>query len=110
MNGIIISNHGGRQVDGSVSTLDCLPEIAKVANKKVPVLVDGGVRGGADIFKALALGADAVCIGRPYAYGLAIAGEEGVYEVIRNFMADFELTMALSGCRTVDEIGRNNLQ
>lgn len=109
VNGIIVSNHGGRQVDGAVATLDSLPDIAKVINKKIPVFVDGGIRGGADMFKALALGADAVCIGRPYAYGLAIAGEEGVFEVIRNFMADFELTMALSGCRNVKEIGKQSL-
>lgn len=110
VNGIIVSNHGGRQVDGGIATIDALPNIVKVINKKVPVLVDGGIRGGADMFKALALGADAVCIGRPYAYGLAIAGENGVYEVLRNFMADFELTMALSGCRSVTEIGKHNLQ
>lgn len=110
INGLIISNHGGRQVDGGIATLDALPDIANVINKKIPLLVDGGIRGGADMFKALALGADAVCIGRPYAWGLAIGGEEGVYEVIRNFMADFELTMALSGCRNVKEIGKHNLR
>jgi lactate 2-monooxygenase len=110
INGIIISNHGGRQVDGSVSTLDMLPKIVEVVNNKIPVLIDGGIRGGADMFKALALGAKAVCIGRPYAYGLAIAGELGVYEVLRNFMADFELTMALSGCSSVTEISSSNLQ
>ncbi|HEX8061348.1 MAG TPA: lactate 2-monooxygenase [Cyclobacteriaceae bacterium] len=104
MNGVIISNHGGRQVDGAVATLDVLPKIADVVKKRIPVLLDGGVRGGADMFKAIALGADAVCIGRPYAYGLAIAGETGVYEVIRNFMADFEFTMALSGCKNVNDI------
>jgi len=110
INGIIVSNHGGRQVDGAVATLDVLPRIADVVKKRIPVLLDGGVRGGADMFKALALGADAVCIGRPYAYALAIAGELGVYHLIRNFMADFELTMALSGCKSVGEIGRANLQ
>ncbi|MFN7435877.1 MAG: alpha-hydroxy-acid oxidizing protein, partial [Bacteroidota bacterium] len=102
--GIIVSNHGGRQVDGSIGTLQALPAIAKAVNKQVPILLDGGVRGGADMFKALALGATAVCIGRPYAYGLAIAGQRGVYEVLRHFMADFELTMALAGCRSVSEI------
>jgi lactate 2-monooxygenase len=109
VDGIIISNHGGRQVDGSVSTLGVLPKIADVVNNKIPVMIDGGIRGGADMFKALALGAKAVCIGRPYAYGLAIAGEQGVYEVLRNFMADFELTMALSGCKNVKEVSRANL-
>jgi len=109
MNGIVISNHGGRQVDGAVATLDVLPKIADVVKKRVPVLLDGGVRGGADMFKAVALGADAVCIGRPYAYGLAIAGEQGVYEVIRNFMADFEFTMALSGCKNIKDISNFSL-
>jgi lactate 2-monooxygenase len=110
MDGIIISNHGGRQVDGGVGTLDCLPEIAAATKGKIPVLVDGGIRGGADMFKAIALGASAVCIGRPYAYGLAIAGEEGVYQVIRNFMSDFELTMALAGCKNISEIGTHTLK
>jgi lactate 2-monooxygenase len=109
VNGIIISNHGGRQVDGGVATLDMLPKIVDVVKKRIPLLIDGGIRGGADMFKAIALGADAVCIGRPYAYGLAIAGETGVYHVIRNFMADFELTMALAGCKNISEISRENL-
>ncbi len=109
VNGIIVSNHGGRQVDGGAATLDCLPEVARVTRGKIPVLVDGGIRGGADMFKAIALGASTVCIGRPYAYGLAIAGEEGVYQVLRNFMSDFELTMALSGCKSINEIGPQSL-
>jgi lactate 2-monooxygenase len=109
MNGIVISNHGGRQVDGAVATLDVLPKIAEVVKKKIPLLLDGGIRGGADMFKAIALGADAVCIGRPYAYGLAIAGEIGVYEVIRNLMADFEFTMALSGCKDIKDISNFKL-
>jgi lactate 2-monooxygenase len=104
MNGIIVSNHGGRQVDGSISTIEALPHITAAVSGRIPVLLDGGVRGGSDIFKALALGASAVCIGRPYAYGLAINGSQGVYEVIRNFAADFELTMALAGCSTLKEI------
>jgi lactate 2-monooxygenase len=105
MDGIIISNHGGRQVDGAVSTMQMLPSIAKVIAGKIPLILDSGVRGGADAFKAIALGADAVCIGRPYAYGLAVAGEQGVYEVLKNFITDFELTMGLAGCRSVQEIG-----
>lgn len=104
MNGIIVSNHGGRQVDGSVATLDALPKIAEVIQNKIPVLLDSGVRGGADIFKAIALGATAVCIGRPYVYGLTIAGEEGVCQVMQNMIADFELTMGLSGCKNISEI------
>jgi lactate 2-monooxygenase len=104
MDGLIISNHGGRQVDGSIATLDALPGIGEVVQNKVPVLLDSGIRGGADVFKALALGAKAVCIGRPYVFGLAIAGELGVYEVLRNLMADFELTMGLSGCKNISQI------
>ncbi len=107
--GIVISNHGGRQVDGSISTLQALPGIAAAVSGKIPVMIDGGIRGGADMFKAIALGATAVCIGRPYAYGLAVNGTTGVYEVIRNFAADFELTMALAGCRSVKEITRDSL-
>jgi len=106
MNGIIVSNHGGRQVDGSISTLEALPSIVKTVQEKIPVLMDSGIRGGADIFKSLALGATAVCLGRPYVYGLALAGEQGVKEVLQNTLADFELTMALAGCKNVSEITR----
>ena len=104
MNGIIVSNHGGRQVDGAISALEALPAIVEAVGDKVPVLMDSGVRGGADIFKALALGAKAVCIGRPYVYGLTIGGQQGVMEVMRNLLADFDLTMGLAGCRSVSEI------
>ncbi len=109
VNGIIVSNHRGRQVDGSISTLEALPSIAETVQEKIPVLMDSGIRGGADIFKALALGAKAVCLGRPYVYGLAIAGEQGVKEVLQNTLADFELTMALAGCKNVSEISKKNL-
>lgn len=109
VNGIIISNHGGRQVDGSIATLDSLPKIVEVIQNKIPVLLDSGVRGGADVFKALALGATAVCIGRPYVYGLTIAGAQGVYEVMQNLMADFELTMGLAGCKDISEINQDAL-
>jgi lactate 2-monooxygenase len=104
VDGIYVSNHGGRQVDGSISTIEALPAIAKAVNKQLPILFDSGIRGGADAFKALALGATAVGIGRPYVYALAINGENGVRELLKNFKADFELTMGLSGCRTVQEI------
>ena len=99
-----MSNHGGRQVDGAVATLDALPGVAEAVAGRVPVLLDSGVRSGADIFKALALGASAVLVGRPWVYGLAIAGEQGVREVIQNFAADFDLTLGLAGCRSVAEI------
>jgi len=109
INGIIVSNHGGRQVDGSISTIHALPAIAQRVAGRVPVLMDGGVRGGADILKAIALGANAVCIGRPYAYGLAIAGQQGVEEVLKNLMAEFYFTMGLAGINSVREITRDCL-
>ncbi|MGI8865046.1 MAG: lactate 2-monooxygenase [Solirubrobacteraceae bacterium] len=104
MDGVVVSNHGGRQVDGSIATLEALPAVISAVAGRVPVLMDSGIRGGADIFKALALGARAVLIGRPYVYGLALAGRTGVREVIQNLAVDFELTMGLAGCRTTGEI------
>ena len=104
MDGVIVSNHGGRQVDGAISTIGALPGVVEAVRGQIPVLLDSGVRGGADVFKALALGARATLIGRPFAYGLAVAGEYGVREVLRNLAADFDLTMGLAGCRSVDEI------
>ncbi len=102
VDGLIVSNHGGRQVDGEAATLDMLPAVVKAAGD-LPVLLDSGVRTGADIAKALALGARAVLVGRPYVYGLALAGEAGVCEVIRNIVAEFDLTLALCGVtRAVD--------
>ena len=109
MDGVIVSNHGGRQVDGAIATLDALPGVVDAVAGRMPVLMDSGIRGGADVFKALALGARAVCLGRPYVYGLALAGAEGVGEVIRNLLADFELTMGLAGCRSLAEITRESL-
>lgn len=109
IDGLVVSNHGGRQVDGAIAALDALPGVVAAVDGRIPVLLDSGVRGGADVFKALALGARAVCIGRPYAYGLAVAGQRGVEAVLRNLLADFELTMALAGCRSVPEITRERL-
>ena len=109
MDGILVSNHGGRQVDGAIATIEALPGVVEAVDGRVPVLLDSGVRGGADMFKALALGANAVCIGRPYLWGLAVAGEAGVREVMRNYIADFDLTMGLAGCRSVPEIGSETL-
>lgn len=110
IDGLIVSNHGGRQVDGVISAIEALPGIAAVVEKRIPIIMDSGIRGGADMFKAIALGARAVCIGRPYVYGLALAGENGVRQVIQNFRADFELTMRLSGCKSVKEINVECLQ
>jgi lactate 2-monooxygenase len=105
IDGIIVSNHGGRQVDGAIGTLDALPGVAEAIDGQIPVLLDSGVRGGADVFKALALGAQAVLLGRPYIYALALAGEAGVRQVLRDLQADFDLTMGLAGCASVAEIG-----
>ena len=109
MDGVIVSNHGGRQLDGAIASLDTLDGVAEAVGNKVPVLLDGGIRGGADVFKALALGAAAVCVGRPYVYGLALAGRAGVRAVISNIAAEFDLTMALAGCRSVSELSPDNL-
>ncbi len=110
VDGIVVSTHGGRQVDGSIASLDALPAVVEAVGGRIPVLLDSGVRGGADAFKALALGATAVLIGRPYVYGLALAGEQGVREVIRNFVADFDLTLGLAGCSSASEIRPQALQ
>ena len=103
-NGIIVSNHGGRQVDGAVAALDCLPQIVRTVDQRIPVLFDSGIRGGADAFKAIALGARAVLLGRPYIWGLGLSGEEGVRDVVQNFLADLDLTLALSGCASFAEV------
>jgi lactate 2-monooxygenase len=103
-NGIIVSNHGGRQIDGSIAAMDALPSVVSAVAGRAPVLFDSGIRGGADIFKAIAAGATAVCVGRPYVYGLALAGLRGVEEVVTNLLAEFDLTLGLAGCRSVAEI------
>jgi lactate 2-monooxygenase len=107
--GLVVSNHGGRQVDGAVGALDALPDVVAAVGGRVPVLFDSGVRGGADLFKALALGAAAVCLGRPYVYGLALDGEAGVRAVIQNLLADFDLTMGLAGCASLADVARAEL-
>jgi lactate 2-monooxygenase len=104
MDGIVVSNHGGRQVDGAVGSLEVLPEIAAAVGGQLSVLFDSGIRTGADVLKALALGADAVLLGRPYVYGLAMGGEAGVRHVIRGLLADLDLTLGLSGHRTPAEL------
>jgi lactate 2-monooxygenase len=110
MDGIVVSNHGGRQVDGAVASLDMLPEIAAAVGDRLDVLFDSGVRTGADIVKALALGAKAVLIGRPYAYGLALGGQDGVRHAMRGILADLDLTLALSGHRTPGELSPDDLR
>lgn len=105
--GIVVSTHGGRQIDGEIGALDQLPEIADATNDDTTVILDSGIRSGADIFKALALGADAVQFGRPYIFSLAIAGESGVKEVVLNHLAELESIMGLAGAPTIDEITRD---
>ena len=104
VDGIIVSNHGGRQVDGAVGALDALPAIIAAIQQKIPVLFDSGIRYGSDAIKALALGARAVLLGRLYLWGLAIAGEQGVRDVLQNFLADLDLTLGLSGFRSIREL------
>jgi lactate 2-monooxygenase len=108
--GIVVSNHGGRQVDGAIGSLDALPAVADAVAGRIPILFDSGIRGGADIFKALALGARAVCLGRPYVYGLSIAGEDGVRDVIRNMVAELDITLALTGHTRADGLSLSDLE
>ena len=104
MDGIIVSNHGGRQVDGAIGALEALPGIAHAVGNQITVLFDSGIRCGSDIIKALALGATAVLIGRPYVYGLALGGQDGVRHVIRSLRADFEVTMRVAGFASLDDL------
>ncbi|KAF6841134.1 FMN-dependent dehydrogenase [Colletotrichum plurivorum] len=104
VSGIIVSNHGGRQLDGGVASLEMLPEIVEAVGDKITVMFDSGIRTGADIIKALALGANAVFIGRPAIYGLGIAGKEGAKAVIAGLLADLDLTMGLSGFKSVSDL------
>jgi isopentenyl diphosphate isomerase/L-lactate dehydrogenase-like FMN-dependent dehydrogenase len=104
VNGIVVSNHGGRQLDGAIATLDALTRIVAAVKDQATVLLDSGVRRGADVIKALALGARAVLIGRPYCYGLALGGEEGVADVMQNLIADLDLTLGLTGCTSLNQL------
>jgi 4-hydroxymandelate oxidase len=105
--GIIVSNHGARVLDAAVPTIDALPRVAEKVAGRVPVLMDGGIRRGTDVLKAIALGARAVLIGRPYLYGLGAAGEEGVTRVITILRQEFEMAMALTGRSTIPSIDRS---
>jgi isopentenyl diphosphate isomerase/L-lactate dehydrogenase-like FMN-dependent dehydrogenase len=109
VDGIVVSNHGGRQVDSAVAALDALPDVVERVDGRVPVLMDSGIRSGVDMFTALALGARAVCVGRPYVYGLALAGADGVRAVLEHLMAELDLTMALAGATSIAEITRDLL-
>lgn len=110
VDGVIVSNHGGRQVDGAIAALEALPAVVKAVNAKIPVLFDSGIRRGADIMKALALGARAILVARPYIWGLAVAGEAGVRDAMLNLLADFHLSMALSGFTSPRELSPDILQ
>ena len=104
VDGIVVSNHGGRQVDGSISALDGLVDVREAVGPDAVVLMDSGIRTGADVVKAVALGASAVLLGRPFVYGLAVGGQEGVETVVAQLAAEVDLTMALSGARTVADL------
>jgi isopentenyl diphosphate isomerase/L-lactate dehydrogenase-like FMN-dependent dehydrogenase len=104
--GVIVSNHGGRQLDGAIAALDALPDVVAAVGDKTTVLFDSGIRRGPDVFKALALGARSVLVGRPYCFGLAVAGEEGVRQMLDNLLADFDLAMGLAGCSRLAEVTR----
>jgi lactate 2-monooxygenase len=110
VDGIIVSNHGGRQVDGAIAALDALPGVREAVGEAFPLLFDSGIRTGSDVFKALALGADAVCLGRPYVWGLALDGQAGVEHVLRCLLAELDLTLALSGYTAVAELDRTALR
>ncbi|HKH23266.1 MAG TPA: alpha-hydroxy-acid oxidizing protein [Solirubrobacterales bacterium] len=104
VDGIVVSNHGGRQIDGAIASLDALPAIVDAVGDDLTVILDSGIRSGADAFKALALGADAVLIGRPYLWGLALDGQNGVETVLRGILAELDLTMALSSCTALGDL------
>jgi len=109
VDGLVVSNHGGRQVDGAIGALEALPGIRDAVGDGLAVLFDSGIRTGADVFKALALGADAACVGRPYMWGLALAGQAGVEQVLRCLLAELDLTLALSGYTAVAQADRDTL-
>lgn len=110
MDGIIVSNHGGRQIDGAVAALDVLPDIVDAVGKQITVMFDSGIRTGADMVKALALGAKAVFVGRPIVYGLGIDGTAGAEAVLAGLLADLDLTMGLAGVKSVADLQRSMLR
>lgn len=110
VDGIVVSNHGGRQVDGAISTIDALDTIAPVVDGRIKVLIDSGIYTGSDVFKALALGADAACIGRPHMYGLALAGADGARDAVADIIAELDLTLGLAGHTDVADLDREALR
>ena len=109
VDGLIVSNHGGRAVSSNRATIECLPEVVAAVGDRLTILIDGGFRRGTDVFKALALGADAVCIGRPYLWGLASFGQEGVEVVLDLLRAELDMVMRQSGTTTIGGIDRSFL-
>jgi lactate 2-monooxygenase len=109
MQGVIVSNHGGRQVDGAIASLDALPAVAEAVGAEIEVLFDSGIRTGSDVLKALALGARAVLVGRQWVYGLGLGGTDGVRHVLRSLLADLDLSVALTGHRRPGELSRADL-
>lgn len=101
---VMVSHHGGRQVDGSIGSLDALVAVREAVGPEPTILLDSGIRSGADVVKAMAFGADAVTLGRPHLYGLAIDGRRGVGAVLDNLLAEIDLTMGLAGVRSWDEV------
>jgi L-lactate dehydrogenase (cytochrome) len=110
VDGLVVSTHGGRQVDRSIAALDALPDVVAAVDERAPVLLDSGIRSGADVFIAVALGASAVLLGRPFAWGLALAGEEGVRQVISDVMGEFDLTLGLTGHTAVGQLSKDVLR
>jgi L-lactate dehydrogenase (cytochrome) len=104
VDGVVVSTHGGRQVDRSIAALDALPDVIAAVDDRAPVLVDSGIRSGADVFTAVALGARAALLGRPFAWGLALAGEAGVRQVVEDVLGEFDLTLGLTGHTRVDQL------
>lgn len=110
VDGVIVSNHGGRQVDGSVGALTMLPEVREAVGPDTAVLFDSGIRTGADVYKAVCLGADAVLLGRPFCWGLALGGADGVRHVIRTILAELDLSMALTGATAISDLTPDRLR
>ncbi|MCG7336894.1 alpha-hydroxy-acid oxidizing protein [Sporosarcina sp. ACRSM] len=104
IDGIIVSNHGGRQLDGVIASIDALRDVVEAVEEKIPVLFDSGIRRGSDVVKALALGADAVLVGRPFVYGLAVGGQQGVEKVLSNILQEMKVTISLSGFTSVRDL------
>ena len=110
VDGVIVSNHGGRQIDGSATSLGQLPAVVDAVGHDAAVLMDGGVRTGADVLKAVALGARAVLVARSYVWGLALGGDAGVEATLRNLLADTDLTLAMAGLSSIGQVGRDLIQ